>query len=764
MSAVRRAPWLSQPVALSGALLGVVTLGLWVGFDVRLSEVLRYVGYEAVFTFVPGLLAYRALFGPRGGALAQVSVGWPLGYVLEAAVFIATAALDLRDLFAFYPVVAIGALGALAWRRRGRVETEGKVERLPPVSVWLVALACAAGIVYVSFGYFAQAPRPDESGPVAYFGDFMYHLAIAAEAKHHWPLEQPGVAGQSLRYHVLAHLHMAGASQVTGVELSTILLRLFPIPLIVLMALQLVHLSRRVGRVAWVGPLAVGLLFCAGELDLDPARQAPFLGNLIRGLFLSPSFLFAFVFFIPAVALIWDRLEDREGGSRAWWIVVFLLLTAANGAKGAVLPLVIGGLGLFLAWEWVLDRRVSRAGLDAVAVSVAAFAASYAAFYSGGGDTGMVVHPFASYNATLFREMIGSTVDDSSLRWVVPMVVSTVLFLLPLAGIGWLFGEWRLRVGPGRAFVLSMLFVGFAAFLLLRHPGGAQVYFLLYAYVTALPLSAEGLVVFLGRWSIDRRRPGLRLGVAVAAVLGVAVVASVAPSQGSWITRSPYLPAYAAVAAVIGAAALLAAGRTRMGRPALGRALALAVVLAVAATALDAPTDWVRKPALRVLRGQGVYRAHLTPTDAEPQRANVLDPGLYAGLRWIRGHTRADDVLAVNNHFRDPGRFPLFYYYSALAERRVFLESWLYTPESFALGYADVSAGKLLPFPQRLRLNDAAFRSPNPQTLGSLRRHGVSYLVVDKVNAGPRDPLAGRLRPLYANRSIAVYGLRHQVL
>src|SRR5262249_50867223 len=131
------------------------------------------------------------------------------------------------------------------------------------------------------------------------------------------------------------------------------------------------------------------------------------------------------------------------------------------------------------------------------------------------------------------------------------------------------------------------------------------------------------------------------------------------------------------VAATAIAAIALVTRRLSGGRvPALGAALLLAICLGLLNTPLD----------------EGVSTAqtldthpHVYVTDAETRG---LTTGLYDGLRWLRDQGSKNDVLAVDNHSLDAsGRDSRYFYYSAFAERRVFLESWDYTPDAIDLGY-----------------------------------------------------------------------------
>ena len=103
-------------------------------------------------------------------------------------------------------------------------------------------------LLYASAVGFSQTPLPRDTTAVTYQEDTVFAISLAAEALHHWPLTIPSVAGEPLRYHVFADTHMAAISQVTGIDLSVVVMRLYEIPLLLLFSLQLILAGRRIGR------------------------------------------------------------------------------------------------------------------------------------------------------------------------------------------------------------------------------------------------------------------------------------------------------------------------------------------------------------------------------------------------------------------------------------------------------------------------------------------------------------------------------------
>jgi hypothetical protein len=182
----------------------------------------------------------------------------------------------------------------------------------------------------------------------------------------------------------------------------------------------------------------------------------------------------------------------------------------------------------------------------------------------------------------------------------------------------------------------------------------------------------------------------------------------------------------------------------------------VAVTGLLAVGALGLPISLAQHSLMRVVHGKPPYGTF----------GGQMNPGLYHGLAWLRSHTSPDDVLAVNNyaakihHRYQPGPIPDDYAYSAFAERRVFLEGWVYANRSFQIGEGAVYAGQLEPYPTRRALNDAVFQHADPRALATLaRRYHVRYLVIDRRHAPGTRRLAAIASRVYSNPDVTIYAV-----
>jgi hypothetical protein len=747
------APWACGGVAVVGA-------ALLLGFGVTPWELCRYAAYEVFLVGLPGVLVYRALARDPGTILRQVAIGWPLGCVIEIGAFALTATLDLRDLFPAVPLLVAGV--AALWLHRSKRQGDRRHASeipLPPAAAWSVAAVVALALSYLAVGYFTQTPLPHDTASVSYPPDNVWDIGLVAEAKHHWPMQSPSVSGEPFRYQIFVFVHMAAVSQVTGIEPSTILFRLFPAGLISLVAVGVAALGRRFGPSPWVGPLAVALVLLVGELDLLPEQATPFASPFFDDLALSPTFLFGIPPFLAVTTLVLTFVESEQRPSLGELALLAALMVGCAGAKGSILPVVLGGLVLLLGWNWLRRRDLPRSLLAVLAMAVAVFGLIYVLLYSGGGNAGFGLDVFDFTHFTVFDGLVNpgsrGPVGDFLLTGAIGSL-SLVAMLLPTLGIIWVLARPG-SLEPGEAWLLATFAAGLGAFLLLSQPGESQIYFLYYGYIAACVVSARGILSALGRAQAGRERSLRATGGMVAAALAVggaaAVVLYVRGSATAGLGRLAIGYGLAALAIlVLAKVALRLSGRNL-------RILEAALLLTICLGLLNTPID-AGVPAVEDLAAG----RPLHPTD-QPEQQGMTD-GLRDGLTWLRQHSGPNDVIAVNNHTLDRDGFDSrYFYYSAFAERRVFLESWLYTSDADEIGDARVAAGEELPFPNRQGLNTAVFEGDREAARRLASDYGVRYLLVDRLHA-PAGGL-GRLGlgpPVFQNQAVAIYRLEPNAL
>jgi 4-amino-4-deoxy-L-arabinose transferase-like glycosyltransferase len=745
-------------VALGPALFVLsVTVALWLATGVGVTEIAAFGGYTVLFVLLPGWLAAAVLIRWPVSGLGRFVAAVALGEGLLTLAFVVTAAAGVRGLVFAYPLVIV-ALLPLALRRGLLTHVRPRaVARSASARAWAVAGVCVAALVGLALQSWLD-PLPGSVASVTYGLDDVWSLSLAAEALHHWPLTDPTVAGTALPYHWFAALSAASASQVAGLSLPLVFFRLYLVPLVLVSVLGLCELGWVIARRPWAGPVTAVLALFAGEIDLDPVHGLTFGNEISNDMFgLSPTFLAGLVFFLPLLMLLAARIQTpQETTGWRWWLLWLILLGGAAAAKATILPVLAAGLGL-----WLLARGWRRAapgvhGLLGPWLSViGVYGLSYLVMYRGAGSSGLAIDPPGAIRqlrgldpitAALHHQAIGSLV-----LWPLAVVLGLVgAYGAALVGLPWL-ARTGARISASQSLMLCLLLGGLVPFLVFTHPGLSQSYFSQYGLVAGAAVSAAGLCRLAdrarGRWPAAA---SAGLAVTAAALVAVWILARANERSRAWFPALDL--AVAALAAIVFALALVLGRRRGSASWLWPSSLAI-----VAVGLLNTPLDLAPHLIDRVVAGRPTY----------VQAGAQVTPRIAAGFAWIRLHTPTKAVLAVNNysthrrHNRRPFPAPDEYIYSALAERRVFLEGWVYANRSFQIGEGAVFRNARQPFPDRRRLNDAVFQRADRRALSVLvRRYGVRYLVVDRLHADASRGLAQVASLAYSNRDIAIYTAR----
>jgi hypothetical protein len=409
-----------------------------------------------------------------------------------------------------------------------------------------------------------------------------------------------------------------------------------------------------------------------------------------------------------------------------------------------------------VVWRGVRERALHRPTLLALCLAGLIHVLASVAMYGAAGSYGLALDPPGAV-----RQMSALGLFAHGHAGVESLVGWTVAAALGLAGA---YGIFLLgaaaNVGraapapPGSRLLVCVALAGAAPFLLFTHFGLSQVFFVEYGLVALSPLAADGLLWIWSRLRA-RARPARLVVLACAWLAAIATVAFALPR---WLGVSPVgrEGLFSTIDLVLAGMAALVLGRlAARGRPVPIAWLYIACALVLTAMAAK-PLTTVSPAVARLSAGQPLYS----------QTGNALTAGLARGLAWVRDHTDPRAVVAVNN-YRDGSlywssgwRAPDDYYYSALGERRTFLEGWVYSQRAFDIGEASVFAGRKVPFPQRLALNEAIFQSADRRALEFVaRRWSVRYLIVDRVHNWATPWLAYLALPVFCNRDVVVYSL-----
>lgn len=672
-----------------------------------------YLAYLGLYVVLPGVVAMHAVNRGPLSPVAAVALGLPTGFALEIFTYLGLAALDAKLAYAWVPLGWLALAVGVRWRR-GTWPVRVRVSAHHAGVFAGLCLAFLATALMAAAQMFAESPLVDGLPQRAIFHDWVYLVSRAAVIKNHWPLDDPSLSGTPLQYHYFMMVHAAAASWTSGVELTTVLLRLMYLPLGAILVAQTFMLGRAVARSPWGGVVAALLTVVVSELSFAPKGNEPvFLGLFTRWLFVSPTFFFGVVF-CGALLLAVARCARRArcGAREYGWLL--LLGAAGTGAKGTVQPVIVGALGIWALGQWVRERRLPRRAIGFGFCLTAAFLAVYVPTMSEWRTGDAAFRPFHVFKLASFWQEELPEWQRGLAAWLpagmarpLAVVSCAVVVIGGTCGVRLLALPYLLWADRRRRDALLVSWIG--AFLLASAGMGMLL---------ALNSHGELYVLLL-----------MRLPLAVLAA-GFVVAASRRFARWWRETRTE--------------AGLAAAARFRRGAKRLlaGAGVAACGLVFVAQTA----AWWTRN-------SEGLRAALRTPVDLVPDRPMRE---LQEALLWVRQHTEPDAVLVANactpenmrkDHWGalDRTLTGVHFYYSALSERRLWFEGPNYILDTTR---ARLRASMASNFFYRRRPLQAEAVSPGP-----------TYVLLDRsLKDGAEVSLPfGRL--VFANPRLEIYRL-----
>jgi hypothetical protein len=688
----------------AASVLGL-TVGLIYAYGVPPRTIAVFCGYVLGAVVVPGTLLWR-VFGPRAHTLAEeIAAGTMLGYALEVLGYLPARATGQPKLVLVAPGLTVAAFLAVPrLRRHWRAGTAP----VPLAWSWLISGLTGLAIVVISVPFF-RAHGLTWPGNATPYVDLPYHLAVAAEVAHHMPPVIPYVKGAPLDTHWFFHVDPAAVTNVTGIELQTLLYRLSPLPMIAaFVVLGAVLASRCSGRL-WAGPAAAAAML----LLVAPAPwgwlTAPVPDSLLltSPVWTAPSMALGPPLFTALLLALHAIFQSpRRPGT---WLVAGVLLAVVIGAKATYLPLLTVGLVLAAAVSALRSRRPYWTGLIVLGAVLGYLLFAQLVFY-GRASQGLRIEPLATVKAAdvaLRSHLIAAAPATPLLAALLGAAV-----LLLCNGAMW-SGLARLKRRPGLLtdpMMLVLLGIGVAAFggiLLFGQPGQSQLYFL---------QSARPFLAIAAVWAIAATLPPGR------------------PPVLSWIWAG------AAGAAAVWAVRLITPQPTPLSHPpaaVLWPLLVLATIIALITTLGRRhlmPAAVLAGCCLAVLPVR-VEQA-LTTTATRPPE---IPRNAFNAARWLRAHSTPDDLVATDTHCRETIRSycdTRHFWMSAYTERRVLVEGWDYTNRILTESrrYDPQRYHYRAPFwnPTLLTANDAVFQHPSAASVAVLRdRYHVRWLFTE---------------------------------
>ncbi|GGK67375.1 hypothetical protein Sme01_09590 [Sphaerisporangium melleum] len=719
-------------------------------YGTSLTDLATFFGYLTVCVLVPGTLLVRALTCRALTARTLVedaALGLTFGYAVEILTYIAARAAGAPLLVLVWPAATYTAFLVVPSLRR-HWRGAGRRGQAPAWWPWFLSLMMTYMLGTSALMFFRSAAVTWPAAGTAHL-DNAYNLSLLTEIKHHFPPHVPQVAGEPLYYHWFMYAHYAASSWITGIEPLILLFRLGTLPMYAAFLVLVAMVARRIIG-SWAGAaLSVALMVFAAMPSLYVNANGLLIWTGIHVVpWSTPTTTFGALLF-AALLLPLARILARPGAGAGAWTMLVVLLLVVMGGKAIYIPLLLAGLTVFVAVEVVRRRRPPRRALAVMAVCLVFLAFAQIVLY-GRVRQGVALDPMSIARSS-WAMLTGGDVSRAPLPAIAGI---TVLYLVGWAfmwcGVAGLVADRRLALRVPAVLALGMAVPGFALSLLLGSPiSFNQVYFLVAVMPYLAMLSVLGYLTLARRqrvtpaFAIAAAGAGVAVAYLIRFVCGVRV--PLRPGEPEYLLYLPYLALAAIAAAAVPAFALI----RRRPRP-----WALLIAAAVGVGPIAA---WATRTELTVFHGldRGMYTHIRTEPDAVPR-------GLLAAARWLRDHSRPDDLVATNDQCRWGHENPCDsreFWTAALSERRMLIAGWGYTPT--ALDRSKTNAGfEGVPFwdQERLRANNVVFTAPSADAVAVLRdRYGVRWLLSDERHVPPGARIADFAALRFRSGDCAVY-------
>ena len=715
-----------------------------------------------VAVLLPGVLLSRLIRSGRRTGIDDLAVGFAVGTLVQIPVWWLFLRLGLS--YWILPIVVV--LVVIAWPAARRRVLSVDLDSTPLAWSASVAAICLVALGWLRGDFLRWSP-PEPGTVHTYYSDLTFHLSLAADAKHAMPPTLPQVAGESLYYHWLAHADMGLASRMTGIELSTILFQLW-LPVMLLAGVVVVAAcGSRISGHLWAGPLAALLIYGAGEIVMGTWTSRPFSPMTQFYSWASPTQTAATVFAIPAAGVIIDYLRRQVGSARQLWLLGIPLFLALALAKSSELPVFMGGAGFVLVVALLRrDRPLAGRALVTGLTLTGSLILSVITVY-GRQSGGLSLSPLIAMRQRTDSYTSIQMEAFPTTATVIATVIVTGIWAVTVLGRVWgillIVPRWR-SADPGQILLAGALVTGVGAYLMLGHPGGSQIYFLISSFALGALASA---------WAICERAPRLQLrpfmvtgGLTIAG--GLAAYASAdlfadGPPADGFFRQVLFLalPVIIVLTTAFLLSMLVAVAHRR------GHIRQVSVVTVVTASIIAGGIASTMQYTFSSLPGTSVAKLRASDDSGD---AGVTGKDVTAA-RWIRDHTDVDTIVTTNRHCltghvfpgigEEPACGPFSFWVSAWTERRVLVEGWGFGSPTLA---AQLKNGRPLgsqPFWDKplLAANDGFFENPSAEGAAILCKRGATYALLDRryqPNLPSLEPVA---QQVFANSDAEVYRL-----
>jgi len=341
------------------------------------SRVLVHHAFLAAFVVVPGWL-WVAWCTPRRDVVTTAFLAWVVGSAALSLVYVAACVLDARTWVVAWPLVSVACFVAcfvVVARRSRRGQDASREETSRYGATWPSWTDVVLLAIPVATAMMRTHVESVDDWFLGTNSDDSFHAENAGQFARLWPLGDPRLAGEALRYHVLGYTPHAVIDAILGLPVRETLLGTGTFVAPTFLALGFFVAARSVGAASWLASIASTVTMLHVDLLEELGRYVGLdwraHSYLSAGLYRSPSTATGLTALIGLLLLLREHFAATERSTKRW-VLLGAVAFLASGSKGSVMPPLWIGLGLVAVWSRFRGGASAARAIEAWVVTFAA--------------------------------------------------------------------------------------------------------------------------------------------------------------------------------------------------------------------------------------------------------------------------------------------------------------------------------------------------------------------------------------------------------
>ena len=463
----------------------IVYLIILLFYQTSFLDIVKYIGFQIVYVFLPGRLLYRLL---RLEFEKSTILVWSYAFGVAASIIEFLICSYFQSLFFLYfagPVM--GFIELFIMVRKKEYSLLPDIFRFLPVQVWTIY---GFLLLITGFGLTLASPQPELLNNATYFKDVIWMIGNAqALLKGILPYDIR-LSGVIFKYHFFGAVYWATINYVTHIDLFTIVYKLYSIGNLFLVTGAVFVLGKTVLKETRKALFFTWVYFFTNCASITFAARNGY------GLFLNVNFVhlttdpfgfeLALPFYLLTAVLCIEQLRYKI--NFGYLAATVMLLFICTGAKGPSGFMIFGSLLVVISAALILRK----ATLSMALLTTCAIATSLGVYYffisSPGSSNGLFFRPGFTVENTRIGVWLSKVINNEGITLFLDRILIPFHFwcFLPFASVPFVY--WCIakikrlnNCSLIEVFVGTLAFSGIILSYTLGQYGQSQIYFIMFS-------------------------------------------------------------------------------------------------------------------------------------------------------------------------------------------------------------------------------------------------------------------------------------------